>query len=77
MATYQDNEDDLKHDYLIKIGSYEMIFEHQKTMIYALKQMNHGMAQELQKRIDRSNKLMKELEEYDKFTEVYYTQFLN
>jgi len=30
MATYKDNEDDLKHDYLTKIGSYEMTFEHQK-----------------------------------------------
>ena len=77
MTTYQDNEDDLKHDYLTKIGSYEMIFEHQKTMIYALKQMNHGMAEELQKRIDTSNKLMRELEEYDNFKEVYHKQFLN
>ena len=77
MTTYQDNEDDLKHDYLTKIGSYEMIFEHQKTMIYALKQMNHGLAKGVLIEKEKAENALLELEEYDSLIENYHKQFLN
>jgi len=46
-------------------------------MIHALKQMNHGLAEELQRRIDMSEKIMQELEEFDNLPENYHKQFLN
>lgn len=77
MDLYSEERKDELHDYLVKIGSYEMIFENQKTMIQALKEMNHSLANGCRIEQQKAEKLMQELEEYDSLTNGYHKQFLN
>lgn len=65
------------HDYLLKIGSYEMLFIQQNKMIEALKGFNHSLAKELQMRIDINEELHEELEKYEALTNVYHAKFIN
>jgi hypothetical protein len=75
--THNEEGEELRHDYLVKIGSYEMIFEHQKTQIHALKQMNKSLALGLDIHIQKSEILMEELEEYDRMIDTYHKSFCN
>lgn len=77
MDLYSEERKDELHDYLVKIGSYEMIFENQKTMIQALKEMNKSLANGCRIEQQKAEKLMQELEEYDNLIDGYHKQFLN
>ena len=77
MDLYSEEHKDELHDYLVKIGSYEMIFEKQKTMIHALTQMNKSLADGCRIEQQKAEKLMQELEEYDNLINGYHKQFLN
>jgi hypothetical protein len=73
------NEDgeQLRHDYLVKIGSYEMIFEHQKTQIHALKMLNKDLGMGVMIEKAKAENLMEELEEWDAMIDNYHKSFCN
>lgn len=69
--------EELRHDYLIKIGSYEMIFENQKKQIHYLKQINNRLEEGLQMEKAKCEMFMEELEGYDHMVNTYYKSFCN
>lgn len=77
MDLYSEERKDELHDYLVKIGSYEMIFEKQKQQIHALGQWNKSLANGCRIEQQKAEKLMQELEEYDNLIDGYHKQFLN
>ncbi len=75
--THNEEGEELRHDFLLKIGSYEMIFENQKTLIHALKQLNKDLRQGILINQAIQENLMKELEEYDGMIDTYHKSFCN
>jgi hypothetical protein len=77
LLTHNEEGEELRHDYLIKIGSYEMIFEQQKTQIHALKQWNKELEKGVENHKHRADMMMYELEEYDGMKDTYHKLFCN